>query len=186
MDIEHKCIEACKQGVASAQKELYANYKNLWFTVCLRYMRRREDAADVLQNALIKIYGKLSSFDSRKGAFKPWSTKIVINECIMFQRKHWNRAAVASDQLEVLSPSQRASAISNLTLEEITKVIHTLPVGYRMVFNMYEIDGYSHREISELLGISIGTSKSQLAKAKANLKQKLSSLMREEIKMMIS
>jgi len=101
----------------------------------------------------------------------------------MFQRKYWNKPEVSGINLELISKTESSKAISNLTLEELTKLIQKLPHGYRMIFNLYEIDGYSHKEIAEKLNISVGTSKSQLYKAKSILKKKLEAIFKEEIKM---
>ncbi len=180
---EQKLINQCKLGKASAQRELYNDYRNLWFTISMRYVNKREDALDVLQNALIKIYTKLHTFDTELGSFKSWSSKIVVNESIMFQRKYWNKPELSESNLEVLSETIDSSAVSNLSLQDMTNMIKELPDGYRLVFNLFEIDGYSHKEIAEQLGISVGTSKSQLFKAKAILKKRLTPIYNEGIKM---
>lgn len=183
MHIDQRLINQCKKGVVSAQKELYTMHRNQWFTISMRYVNKREDALDVLQNALIKIYTKLDQFDANLGTFKSWSSRIVVNESIMFQRKYWNKPVSTLSNLEILGKSENSKAISNLTLEELTEQIQKLPTGYRVVFNLYEIDGFSHKEIAEQLGISVGTSKSQLSKAKGMLKKKLENLFDDEIKM---
>jgi len=183
MQEEKRLINLCKQGAAAAQREIYTRYKHLWFTIALRYVNKREDALDVLQNALIKIYSKIDTFDTKLGSFKSWSTRIVINESIMFQRKYWNTPEVAGLNLELLNHTEDSKAVSNLSLEELTQVIQELPTGYRIVFNLYEIDGYSHQEIADKTGITVGTSKSQLYKAKAMLKKKLQPNIVDEIKM---
>ena len=181
---DKQLIEFCKRGVSSAQTQLYRRYKNHWFTICLRYVNKREDAMDVLQNALIKIYTKLSQFDEALGSFKSWSSRIVVNESIMFQRKYWNSHEVQGLNMEILEREDNNSkAISNLTLEELTKTIQNLPQGYRMVFNLFTIDGFSHREIASLLSITEGTSKSQLFKAKSILRKKLQVTFKEELRM---
>lgn len=183
MQVNQKLIDKCKRGHVGAQKELYTMFRNHWFTISLRYVNKREDALDVLQNALIKIYTKLNQFDSNRGNFKSWSSRIVVNESIMFQRKYWNTPEAPLSNLELIGDTQGSAAISNLTLEEMTKQIQQLPTGYRVVFNLYEIDGLSHKEISQKLDISIGTSKSQLFKAKTLLKKKLENLFEYETKM---
>lgn len=183
MQVDQKLINQCKKGVATAQRELYVQHKHLWFTICMRYVNKREDALDVLQNALIKIYSKMDQFNPSLGTFKSWSSRVVVNESIMFQRKYWNTPEASGLNLELISKTEDSPAISNLTLEEMTKEIQKLPTGYRVVFNLYEIDGYSHKEIAEQLGISVGTSKSQLFKAKSILKKKLENIYEEEIKM---
>jgi len=183
MQEEKKLINQCKLGAPKAQRELYTRYKNLWFTIALRYVNKREDALDVLQNALVKIYSKLDTFDAELGSFKSWSSRVVVNESIMFQRKYWNKPELAESNLELISKPVDGTALANLSLEDMTTMIKELPDGYRMGFNLYEIDGYSHKEIADQLGISVGTSKSQLFKAKAILKKKLEPIYSEEIKM---
>lgn len=183
MSLEEKqLIELCKKGVAAAQSKLYAQYKNQWFTICLRYVNKREDAMDVLQNALIKIYTKLSQFNPELGSFKSWSSRVVVNESIMFQRKYWNNNEVSGLNLEIINKEEKSKAISNLTLEELTQTIQKLPHGYRMVFNLFEIDGYSHKEIATKLSISEGTSKSQLFKAKSILRKQLQTTYKGELR----
>jgi len=183
MTEQSKLIEQCKLGNAKAQRELYAKYKSLWFTICLRYMHKQEDALDALQNALIKIYSKLDTFQIEVGSFKSWSSKVVVNECIMFQRKYWSKPEFSSQNLELHSGKVDSSALSTLNMEDITRMIQELPNGYRVVFNLYEIDGYTHKEIAQALGISEGTSKSQLFKAKLLLKKKLEPIYKEEAKL---
>ena len=177
---EHNLINQCKKGIRDAQKTLYDNYKSKWFMICLRYVKKREDALDVLQNALVKIYSKLDTFDDTKGNFDAWSSRIVVNESIMFQRKFWRQEEVSELNLDYHLTHQDASAISNLTVQELTKMIQKLPDGYRLVFNMYTIEGFSHKEIAEELGITIGTSKSQLFKAKNMLRERLESAFYKE------
>lgn len=173
MQIELELINQCKRDSKSAQKVLYNQCKHYWYTICLRYLNKQEDSLDVLQNALIKIFTKIEQFDPNKGNFKSWSSKIVVNECIMFQRKFWNSKEINQFNLEVLDVNCEPAAYSNLRMEELTQLIQSLPTGYRIVFNLYVIEGYSHSEIAEKLDISTGTSKSQLFKAKNLLKKKL-------------
>jgi len=179
MKTDHILINRCKKGDSAAQKQLYELHRHRWFTICLRYVHKREDALDVLQNALIKIYSKLNQFNSELGQFSSWSSKIVVNESIMFQRKYWNKNEISGLNLELINDHEDEKAISNLTLEEMTRRIQKLPTGYRLVFNMYVIEGYSHKEIAATLGISIGTSKSQLFKAKGILKKQIESNLKE-------
>lgn len=183
MDLDKSIITQCRKGDVNAQKALYDFYRHRWFTICLRYLVRREDALDVLQDSLVNIYTKMDQFDDAKGNFQSWSCKIVVNQCIMFQRKYWNKPEVAGINLELVDRGEYSLAESNLSLEEITKLIQTLPLGYRLVFNLHILDGYSHQEIADKLGINVGTSKSQLFKAKAILKKKLNQISHEEVKM---
>lgn len=173
MHIDLELIIQCKKDSKAAQKKLYDQCKQYWYAICLRYLNKQEDSLDVLQNSLIKIFTKIDQFDPKRGHFKGWSNKIVVNECIMFQRKYWKTEEVSQFNLEVLDVNCEPAAYSNLRMEELTKLIQGLPTGYRIVFNLYVIEGYNHNEIAEKLDISVGTSKSQLFKAKNLLKKKL-------------
>lgn len=173
MLVNNELINQCRKGKVNAQKKMYDQCKNHWFTICLRYLNKREDALDVLQNALVKIYTKLDQFDESKGTFTAWSSKIIVNESIMFQRKYWNKNEVAGVNLEIIDVASEPDVYAQLQMEELTKLIQKLPTGYRIIFNMYVIEGYTHSEIAQKLDISIGTSKSQLFKAKNILKKSL-------------
>ncbi|MFT5724214.1 MAG: RNA polymerase sigma factor (sigma-70 family) [Bacteroidia bacterium] len=170
---EKDVIKQAQKNKRRAQTLLYETYKTVWYRICLRYNRDVNDAADVLQNALVKIFTKISQFDIAKGSFKSWSSKIVVNENLMHLRK--SGVSFVTDELD--SGYQLAdgseSPLESLSRKELTKMISGLPEGYRTVFNLYVLDGYNHREIGEMLHISEGTSKSQLFKAKKILQQKL-------------
>jgi RNA polymerase sigma factor (sigma-70 family) len=170
-------LEKLLKGVAKkdrkAQAELYEQFGSLWYSISLRYNANVVDAQDTLQNALIKIFSNIKQFDPEKGSFKSWSSKIVVNENLMLLRKQKQKFTQAPDELSYELPDAELSAMDILSAKELTRMIQTLPDGYRTVFNLYVIEGYSHEEISEQLGISTGTSKSQLHKAKKHLRQKL-------------
>lgn len=173
MKPEDKLIKRAGKYDRKAQSELYAKYRAYWYALCLRYNRNSQDAGDVLQDALIQIFSKLDQFDRNRGTFKSWSGRIVINQSLMFLRKKRPEQAGAdiSDyhSLELVEETP----IDILSAEEITRLIQKLPDGYRVVFNLYVVEGYSHKEIAELLNISEGTSKSQLYKAKKSLKEQM-------------
>lgn len=167
MDI--KLIKEVLRGKTSSFKVLYERYSKSHLLICLRYMKNRSDAEDLLQESYIKIYRDLKQFDSSKAKYKTWTDKIVVNTCLMKLRKK----NIFHDIENIVDFSQSLSinqhAIDNLNLQEITNLILQLPKGYRTVFNLYIIDGYKHHEIADLLGISVNTSKSQLMKAKKSL-----------------
>ncbi|MBT8233058.1 MAG: RNA polymerase sigma factor [Saprospiraceae bacterium] len=173
MKSEKLLISESQKGVAKAQRDLYDRYKSRWFMICLRYVKKREDALDVLQNSLVKIFSKLDTFDSDRGTFSNWSSRVVVNESIMFQRKFWRAHETIELHDENLLTTQESNPIENLGAEEITRLIQKLPDGYRVVFNMFAIEGFSHKEIAQILGITVGTSKSQLFKAKNMLKRQI-------------
>src|SRR5690606_7028713 len=123
----------------------------------------RFDAEDALQNALISIITKMNQFDDSIGSFDAWSNKIVVNECIMILRK--NKKIFTTELNDQLEKQENDDCIiHDLTQKEITKLVQNLPDGYRLVFNLFAIEGYSHQEIASLLSITEGTSKSQLFK----------------------
>lgn len=181
MEEEKILIIQSQNGVATAQRKLYDMYKSKWFMICLRYVKKRDDALDVLQNALINIYSKMHMFNNERGSFGAWSSRIVVNESIMFQRKFWKPEETVTLNDEIYLTANTSEPISNLTAEELTKMIQKLPDGYRVVFNMYAIEGFSHKEIAQILGISEGTSKSQLFKAKRLLKSQIEIIFNDPI-----
>lgn len=165
-----------KRGERSAQNKLYQMFKNYWFSICLRY-NSREDASDALQNALIKIFKNINQFNSDKGSFKSWASKIVVNENLMIIRKK-KQLSESDDVVEEMHLiSNNHNAIDELNAEELVKLVQQLPAGYRTVFNLYVFEEKSHNEIAELLQIKTGTSKSQLSKARKYLQVELEKLM---------
>lgn len=164
-------INSALQGNQRAFKDLYSKYKYSIFTVCLRYAKDRSTAQDYLQDTFVTIFNKLNQFDATKGAFESWAKRIAINSCLMDIRKNALHA-VGTNGLEQIQ-SDAIDIFSKLSLKELLEVIQQLPQGYRTVFNMYVIDGFSHKEIAEHLNVSINTSKSQLRKARCLLQKKI-------------
>ena len=171
---EHKIIQQCIKGKRKAQRDLYEKYRSAWFTVCLRYLDQRQDALDALQNSLVKIYSNLQSFDHRKGKFTTWSSRIVVNECLMLIRKRTTVNAPGEELL--VFPASMPTAVDQLSAKEIVQLVQGLPECYRAVFNLYAIEGYKHHEIADMLGISVGASKSQLHKARKLLQEHITNL----------
>lgn len=176
MSNEKSLIKQCQKGQRVAQRKLYELYRSKWYVIAMRYMRNNDDALDVLQNALVKIYSKMEMFNAELGSFSSWSSKIVVNESIMYQRKYWKHQIVDSYEEELLKVEDDFDPVSMLSAKELIKLIQTLPNGYRVVLNLFVIEGYSHKEISEILEISVSTSKSQLFKAKKLMKKKIEGL----------
>ncbi len=166
-------IKNIKKGDQKAHTLMYDLFKTDWFRICLRYNQNRADASDALQNALINIFKKIDQFDSDRGNFAAWSSKIVVNENLMLIRKRSNAFRTDEIKEEINIWDHSETPIEKLSAEELTSLIQTLPDGYRAVFNLYVIDGYSHSDIADSLNISIGTSKSQLFKARKLIKEKL-------------
>lgn len=173
MMTEDDIIKGVKRNNRKAQRMLFEKYKRLWFSICLRYNDNPYDAEDALQNALINIYVKVKQFNPKKGSFQSWSSRIVVNENLMLLRK--NMQSFDTDPIldDIDALDENETPVERISAEELTKLINKLPTGYRVVFNLYAIEGYSHEEIAEMLKISSGTSKSQLFKARKLLQKKL-------------
>lgn len=167
-----KILEGCRRGRPSSQKELYEMLAPKMFAVCLRYMDSRDDAEDILQDGFVTLFTRLDTY-SGEGSFEGWARKIFVNTALMSLRK--NDALKMSDDLETAWDvrSDVTTQIQNIGYKELTRMISSLPAGYRTVFNMYVIEGYSHKEISEELGISEATSRSQLMRARTMLQEKI-------------
>lgn len=161
--------QAC-DGSHKAFRNIYEHYKGIFFIVCLRYASSREEAEDFLQESFVLIYNKLQQFDASKGLFEAWARRIVINVCLGHIRKNKSYTLHVSSVDHVDTPDQE-SILSSLELKDLFDLITMLPFGYRTIFNMYVIDGFTHKEIAERLAISEGTSKSQLSKARGQLQE---------------
>ena len=171
MDISELIIEA-RKGSPAAQKCLFDEWANRLLMVCRRYVKNPEDAEEIMLDGFYKFFKNLPSFIYQgDAALFAWLKKIMINECLMFLRKK-NVFTIVSDTA-VEDISLQEDALNNLSATEIFNLIVQLPVGYRTVFNLYEIEGMSHKEIATLLDISEGTSKSQLSKSKILLQKML-------------
>lgn len=164
---DKKLIEACRRQDRRAQRNLYDHYAPHMFGVCKRYVKNKEDAEDVLLEAFFKVFTNIHQFKG-DGSFEGWIRRIVINESLMFLRKKHNfHIRVELNQVDAQTPT---TVVHKLEAEDILYFMDQLPTGYRTIFNLYVIEGYKHREIAELLGISINTSKSQLILAKKRLR----------------
>ena len=168
-------INACRKGDRSYQKRLYDSLAPKMFALCLRYMGRRDEAEDVLQDGFVTLFSKLDSF-SGEGSFEGWARKIFVNTALMSLRKR--DALKMSDDLDTArslstpSPSQ----LQNIGYKELLGLVADLPAGYRTVFNMFVVEGYTHKEIAQHLGISEATSRSQLQRARMLLQEKIGRL----------
>jgi RNA polymerase sigma factor (sigma-70 family) len=165
---DKELIETCLKDNPKAQKMLYDTYSSVLFGICLRYSKNEEEAQDILQDSFIKIFTKLDTYQFT-GSFEGWLKRIVTNTSIEYYRKK-----ITMGHLEEIgfNPYLAIDSDRGLEVEELLKMIQELPEGYRMVFNMYAIDGYTHGEIATKLSISEGTSKSQLSRARAYLQRK--------------
>lgn len=169
---EKELIRLCKRKNASAQKLLYNTYHSGLLGICLRYGKSKAEAEDILQMSMIRIFENIGSY-SGKGSFEGWMKHIVVNMAIDNFRKN-NKFYYHHDIDEINDEPYFASDIpDNLEVKDILNTVQQLPTGYCMVFNLYAIEGYSHKEISKKLGISENTSKTQLLKARKSLRKKL-------------
>jgi len=165
-------ITRCKKQDKKAQKQLFDSFADSLLPVCIRYLKDFHEAEDALLNGFFKFFHNINAFDYRgKGSIQAWLKKIVVNECLMILRKS-KRIRYEAEEM-ALDIAGDATAWQVLGAQEILEMIDGLPDGYRTVFNLYAVEGYSHKEISTLLHISEGTSKSQLSKARVLLQRML-------------
>ncbi len=171
---EEELIAGCLSGNRQAQRHLYDTYSRRFMAICIRYLKDQEQAEDVMIQSFMKIFEKLSQFQG-KGSFEGWMKRIVVTQALMTIRS--NRHLLLSVSLEEATGNFESTAeLSQLEAAELMELVQSLPLGYRTVFNLFAIEGYSHQEIGELLGISESTSKSQLNRARSVLKEKITSL----------
>lgn len=165
-------IKEASQGSAAAQKCLFDELSGKLWPLCLRYLKNREDAEEILLDCFYKIFKKLEAFKYiNDSAFHGWIKRICINECLSFLRKKNSFSIVSESAAEELTLDE--DMLQGLESEEIYRMILQLPTGYRTVFNLSIIDGLDHKEIADLLGISEGSSRSQLSKARTLLQKML-------------
>lgn len=169
-------IRGCQQGDRRAQRAVYDRFSSTMLGVARRYTRRDADAEDVLVSSFFKVFDKIASFGG-KGSFEGWIRRIVVNEALMLLRK--KHALQRASELEDINPASFAVppvASEQLAEADILRLLDAMPIGYRTVFNLYVVEGYKHREIAEMLGISINTSKSQLLLARKRMQEQLTRL----------
>ena len=168
MSEERLLVDQCKKGDANAQEQLYALFSRQMYVICLRYTRSQQEAEDVLQEAFIKIFEKINQFKG-EAAIGGWIKRIVVNTALNSQRGKLYMFPM-TDVEELITHQEEEITLSGFQLEELLEMIRSLPEGCQAIFNLYAIEGYSHKEIGEQLNISEGTSKSQYARAKQLLR----------------
>lgn len=161
-------IQGCLEKNTKSQEQLYQLYASKLFSVCLKYSRNYAEAEDNLQDGFLLIFDKIGQYKFT-GSFEGWAKRLMINHVLQQYRKTTFLELVD----DVIDETSVEIEEENLSLEFLLKIIQELPDRYRLVFNLYVMDGYSHKEISEMLEISIGTSKSNLARAKMALKERI-------------
>ena len=171
-------IDECKKGNRLAQKELYDKYARKMMGVCLRYVSDRETARDLLQDGFVKVFTSLDTYTG-SGVFDAWIRKIFVNGALEYLRRG-DVLREASDWDSIAEPveSFSVSAVSELSAAELMKLVQELPAGFRAVFNLFAIEGYSHREIAEMMNITESTSRSQYTRARQLLQKRAKELFR--------
>lgn len=171
---EIQLIEACKREESFAQRLLYDRYVDGMYLLCLRYIPGPADAEEVLSDAFIKCFRHIGGFSyAGEGSIRAWLSKIAVNECLMFLRRKKQLLISIDDNPALPEPADADTILEQIQARDILKHIQQLPGGYRTVLNLYVFEGMGHKEIAGMLQISENTSKSQLFKARALLKQKL-------------
>ena len=163
---EKELIAQCLRQERKAQQHLFERYSPTMMGVCRRYVGNREDAEDLMIEGFFKVMTNLEKYRG-DGSFEGWIRRIMVNECLMFLRKR--KLLLADVELNNLDKAAQFSVEDDLAAQDILNLLAQLPTGYRTVFNLYVLEGYKHREIAELMGISINTSKSQLILAKKRM-----------------
>lgn len=169
---EEQLIKECISGNAAAHKKFYDLFAKKMMGVCLRYTNNPDEAQDVLQDGFIKVFGKLPKFVS-KGSLEGWVRRIMVNTALDQYRK--NKKFQKDIEIDAVSFKLEKSdfIIETINANDLLKIIQTIPEGYRVVFNLFAIEGYSHKEIAEKLGVTESTSKSQYSRAKKMLRKRL-------------
>jgi RNA polymerase sigma-70 factor (ECF subfamily) len=166
----NQLIENCIKRDAKAQGQLYKQYASKLFSLCLKYSRNYTEAEDNLHETFLTVFNKISQYN-HKGSFEGWLKRIAINTALQKYREHVGVFDIVNE--ESIEDVNIEINDDELSLDFLLGIIQELPDRYRLVFNLYALDGYSHAEISELIDISVGTSKSNLARARMILKTKI-------------
>ena len=173
-------LEGCKKGERESQKELYQSFYGYAFTICSRYSINQEDTAEVVNDGFVKIFRSIEKFEYRQTgkailySFQSWIKKIMVYTAVDYYRAHqkFNFQQEINENVQTIHSADH-HPLEEMSYRELTAMVQALSPAYRTVFNLFVIDGFSHDEISKGLGISVGTSKSNLAKARENLRKML-------------
>ncbi|TDI93778.1 MAG: sigma-70 family RNA polymerase sigma factor [Caldithrix sp.] len=173
--IDWELVQRCRKGERKAQYELYQLYKDRVFNIAYRMANSQQDAEDITQMAFVRVFKKIDSFRG-DSAFSSWVYRLTVNICINHFRREKRKKELVVHELSELATNLKILKTNEQTSKMkpfLEKAIRALPAGYRMIFVLYDIEGYKHEEIAEMMNISEGTSKSQLHKARKELKQYL-------------
>lgn len=176
--LDSDLIKGCISGDRRMQELLYKKFSPKMYAICLRYAGNTDDAQDLLQEGFIKVYKNLDKFRS-EGSFEGWMRRVFVNTSIEHFRRKVNLNSITENEEKGIEDNTW-NALDSLAEKDILQLIQELSNGYRTVFNLYVVEGYSHKEIGDMLGISEGTSKSQLARAKMILQKKVNQFLDEK------
>lgn len=172
----NELISLCLKGDRNSSKILFDQYSRKMMALCYRFARDRNEAEDILQEGFVRVFAKLDLY-SGEGSFEAWMRRVIINTALKYRQKHITRHNFSDlDHVHVFDNAP--TVLDSMSQEEILNLVQELPSGYKTVFNLYVIEGYSHKEIAESMGIGESTSRSQLVKARAMLKEKLLNIRR--------
>ena len=174
MQQEQDIIEGCLRNERLAQKRLFDLFSKRMLSVCRYYTRNHDEAKDILQDSFIKVFRKIEHFQP-PASIEAWIRRIVVNTAIDHYRQRKHQAHTDLEVAATIPESESVDVVKKMQADDIMQLVSVLPEGYRMVFSLYAIDGYNHREIGEMLGISEGTSKSQYARSRAYLQKMIKS-----------
>ncbi len=181
---DDQIIDGCKKGKHHAFNMLYQKYASLLLGVCMRYSRTKTEAEDVLQEGFVKIFKRIDSFEGR-GSFEGWLKRIMVNTAInqyKSSKKYQNHYDI--DDHHITDHEEEDGLVEvydEISQQKLMQMINDLPNGYRMVFNLYVFEGMSHKEIAEIMGFQVNTSKSQLSKARKMLRTMIEKVQRRKV-----
>ena len=169
---DSQLIDACKKGDRASQRILFDRLASRMFPLCIRYVKDRSLAEDILQDGFITLFTRIDTYKA-DGSFEGWARRIFVTTALMSLRK--KDALKMSDELDTARgmKAETVSQMQNIGYKELMELVMTLPAGFRTVFNMYAIEGYSHKEIAQMLGITETTSRTQFSRARAWLQNKI-------------
>ncbi len=172
-------ISGCVKNNPASQRALVREYSGFLYAICRRYIKDTESAKDMVQESLIRILAKIQMYDARKGKVESWISTIAIRTCINALKKK-RITTVDVDEVHSGEVQFDAGILQQLTMQEMYDLIHQLPIKYKEVFNLHVIDGYSHQEIGDLLGVETASSRTRLFRAKAMLREKIEIIKKQE------
>ena len=179
MFVDDSILEGCMAGKRSAQNALYRKFASVMLGICMRYAHSRDEAEDILQEAFLKIFQNIGGY-RKEGSFEGWMKRIMINHAINYFRRNqklpYHEDIEGINEREILDSEEQTNLHAPVSADTLLSLIHSLPQGYRMVFNLYVFEDYSHKEISQALNISENTSKTQLLKARRMLRKRLTEM----------